>query len=261
MNTLTMNTLTMNTLMIALQNTSGSGGIWDAVVRIATPLNLAAFALAVVLFIVLKGRGSKVSPAIWVVIVLLVAIPVSASVYGEFFSRTAIYRLRVTVVEAQGVAVKNEEETEGVEVWSSLGGEPKRVKGGWQFDIPSASKPKDGKLSIYASKKSAFLNGQTDLILGDDFNPATIVNLKRDDSAKVRGQVLDHRNRGVAGVRVLVVGYESEAIITKEGGNFELQAHAAAGQQILVHAEKAGYQLTKQHIPAGNESAELILER
>jgi hypothetical protein len=247
-------------MMIPLLNISESGGIWDAVIKIATPLNLAAFALAVVLFIVLKSRGSKVSPAIWIVIVLLVAIPIGASVYNEFFTRTAIYRLRVTVVEPQGIAVKDEAEAEGVEVWSSLGGEPKRVKGGWQFDIPSAAKPKDGKLSIHASKKSAFLTGRTDLTLADDFNPAVIVDLRRDE-AKVRGQVIDAGKRGVAGVRVFVAGYESEAIITKDGGNFELPAHAVAGQQTLLYAEKTGYRPARQYHPAGDVPAELILER
>ncbi|HZF38369.1 MAG TPA: carboxypeptidase-like regulatory domain-containing protein [Blastocatellia bacterium] len=248
-------------MMIPLLNISESGGIWDAVIKIATPLNLSAFALAVVLFIVLKSRGSKVSPAIWIVIVLLVAIPIGASVYSEFFTRTAIYRLRVTVVEPQGIAVKDEAEAEGVEVWSSLGGEPKRVKGGWQFDIPSAGKPKDGKLSIYASKKSAFLAGRTDLTLADDFNPAIIIDLRRDDSAKVKGQVIDTGKRGVAGVRVFVVGYESEAIITKDGGNFELPAHVADGQQTLLYAEKTGYRPARQYQPAGDKPAELILER
>jgi hypothetical protein len=248
-------------MMIALLNISESGGIWDAVIKIATPLNLAAFALAVVLFIVLKGRGSRLSPAIWIVIVLLVVIPVGASVYSEIVARTAIYRLRVTVVEQQGIAVKDEEEAKGVEVWSSLGGEPKRVKGGWQFDIPNAAKPKDGKLSIFASKKSAFLAGRSDLTLGDDYNPAVIVNLSRDDSAKVRGQVIDARNRGVAGVRVFVSGYESEAIITKDGGNFELPAHAADGQQILLHAEKKGYRPAREYLSAGDKPVELILER
>src|SRR5262245_44039972 len=248
-------------MMITLLNIFESGGIWDAVIKIATPLNLAAFALAVVLFIALKSRGRRVSPAVWIVIVLLVLIPVGASVYSEFFTRTAIYRLRVTVVEAQGIAVKDEEEAKGVKVWSSLGGEPKRVKGGWQFDIPNASKPKDGKLSIYASKESAFLTGSADLILADDFNPAIIVNLKRDDSAKVRGQVIDRRNRGVAEVRVFVSGYESEAVITKDGGNFELPAHAAAGQTILLHAEKTGYRPARLYRPAGDKPVELILER
>jgi hypothetical protein len=247
--------------MIALLNLSELGGVWDAVIKIATPLNLAAFALAVVLFIVLKSRGRKISPAIWIVIVLLVLIPVGASVYSEFFTRTAIYRLRVTVVEAQGIAVKDEEEAKGVKVWSSLGGEPKRVMSGWQFDIPNAAKPKDGKLSIFASKESAFLTGRTDLILADDFNPAVIVNLRRDDSAKVRGRVIDVRQGGVAGVRVFVSGYGSEAVITDVGGNFELPAHAADGQQILLHAEKKGYRPAREHQPAGDKPVELILER
>jgi len=248
-------------MMIVLLNISESVGIWNAVIKIATPWNLAAFALAVVLFIVLKSRGKRVSPAVWIVITLLVAIPIGASVYSEFLAKTGIYRLRVIVVDPQGIAVKNEEEAEGVEVWSSLGGEPQRVKAGWQFEIPSAGKPKDGKLSIYASKNSAFLTGRTDLILADDFNPAITVNLRRDDSATVRGQVIDAGKRGVAGARVFVVGYESEAIITKDGGAFELPAHAAAGQTTLLAAEKPGYRPARQYQPAGNEPVELILER
>jgi hypothetical protein len=248
-------------MMIALLNISESSGIWDAVIKIATPLNLAAFALAVVLFITLKSRGRKISPAIWIVIVLLVAIPISASVYSEINSKTAIYRLRVTVVDPQGIAVKDEEEAEGVQVWSTLGGEPKRVKGGWQFDIPSASKPKDGNLSIFASKKSAFLTGRADLILADDYAPAIIVNLKRDDSAQVRGQVIDGNNQGVAGAKVFVVGYGSEATVTNADGNFELPAHAATGQITLLQAEKPGYRPASLHHPAGREPATLKLQR
>jgi hypothetical protein len=242
-------------VVISLLNLADLGGIWEAVVKIATPLNLAAFALAVVLFIVLRSRGRKVPISVWIVILLLVIIPIGASVYTQLAGRTSIYNLRVTVVDPQGVPV------EDAKVWSSFGGEPKRVAGGWQFDIPDAGKPKDGKLAIYASKESAFLTGNAELALGNDPNPAVIVNLKRDDTAKVRGQVVDERNRAVAGARVSVVGYESEAIITKEGGNFELPAHAAIGQPVFLYAEKNGYRATKRQHQAGNEPAELILER
>lgn len=69
-------------MIVTLINLAESGGIWEAVIKVATPLNLAAFALAVVLFIVLKSRGRKVSPAIWAVIVALVTIPIGASVYS-----------------------------------------------------------------------------------------------------------------------------------------------------------------------------------
>jgi imidazolonepropionase-like amidohydrolase len=72
---------------------------------------------------------------------------------------------------------------------------------------------------------------------GGIWNAVITVNLKRDDSATVRGQVIDAGKRGVVVVRVFV-GYESEAIITKDGGNFELPAHAAAGQTTLFAAVK-----------------------
>jgi hypothetical protein len=231
--------------MIALLNISESGGIWEAVIKIATPLNLAAFALAVVLFIVLKSRGRKVSPAVWIVIVLLVAIPIGASVYGEIIARTSIYRVRVTVVDPQGVPV------EDARVWSSFGGEPKKVMGGWQFDIPGASRPKDGNLIIYASKDNDLLTGRTSLILDRDSNPAVTVNLMRDDTAKVRGQVVNGEGQTVAGARVFVVGYELEAAVTKEGGNFELPEHAAPNQDVLLHAEKDGLIAQKWHSIGG----------
>jgi hypothetical protein len=241
--------------MIALLNIAESGGIWEAVIKIATPLNLAAFALAVVLFIVLKSRGRKVSPAVWIVIVLLVAIPIGASIYGEIIARTSIYRVRVTVVDPQGVPV------EDARVWSSFGGEPKKVMGGWQFDIPGASRPKDGNLIIYASKDNDWLTGRTSLILDSDSNPAIAVNLKHDKTARMRGQVVNGRNQPVAGARVFVDGYESEAVITNDRGDFELPAHAAVNEQVLLRAEKSAYQPTSLYHPAGSEAAILTLNK
>jgi hypothetical protein len=241
--------------MLLTLNPAESSGIWDAVIKIGNPWNLAAFALAVVLFIVMRNRKHAIPVIAWVVIVLLVALPIGASVYRALINDNAIYRPRVTVLDLQHIPI------EDARVWSSFGGEPKRVAGGWQFDIPEASKPKDGKLTIFASKESAFLIGQTDLMLGNEHNPAVTVNLRIDDSAKVRGQVLDIERRAISGARVCVVGYESDAILTKEGGNFELPAHAAVNQQILLHAEKPGYKPTRQQHPAGDTPAELILER
>jgi len=170
-------------MMIALLNISELGGIWDAVIRIATPWSLAAFALVVVFLIVLKSRGKNVSPAIWIVILLLVAIPTSAWLYGRTINKTSIYRVRVIVVDPRGEPVIDEEGAEGVEVWSSPDAKPKKVKGGWQFVIPYDARPTGGKLVIYASKKSASLRGKTDLILADDFYPAIVVTLRPDDAA------------------------------------------------------------------------------
>jgi hypothetical protein len=166
-----------------------------------------------------------------------------------------IYRVRVTVVTPQNVPV------EDAKVWSSFGGEPKQVSGGWQFDIPNASKPQGGQLSIFALRETDSLTGQADLVLNHDYNPAVIIKLNRDDSAKLHGQVVDGNNNAIVGARVFVVGYENETIITKQGGNFELPAHAALGEMVNLHAEKSGYRSVTQEHPAGNHPATLVLEK
>jgi len=166
-----------------------------------------------------------------------------------------IYRVRAIVLDLQGTP------TDEARVWSTLGGELAKVSGGWKAEIPAASKPVDGKLTIFAAKESAFLTGQAGLILSSDYNPTVTITLRHDVSAKVRGQVIDKRNRAVAGARVFVVGYESEAIITKDGGNFDLPAHAASKQEVLLHAEKKGTGAVKQWHRAGDSPAILMLER
>jgi hypothetical protein len=170
-------------------------------------------------------------------------------------SNVGIYRVRITVINPQNVPV------EDAKVWSSFGGEPKKVAGGWQFDIPNASKPQDGQLSIFALRENDFLTGQADLVLGNDYNPVVTIKLKLDDSARVRGQIVDEKNRAIEKARVFVVGYETEIVTTREGGNFELPAHTAVGQMVTLHAEKPGYQTVTQEHPAGNHPATLVLEK
>jgi len=69
--------------------------------------------------------------------------------------------------------------TEDARVWSSLGGEGKKVSGGWEFDIASSTMPVEKTLDIYASEESAFLTGHTSLLLTTDHNPVVRVGLQR----------------------------------------------------------------------------------
>ena len=136
--------------------------LFKAAARISTPWALAAFAIAAIVFLLAKRRG-KVPPTAWagiVGIVLLGLVPIIAQL-----GSLAIYRVRVTVVGPQGTPV------EDAKVWSSMGGEPKKVAGGWQFDIPAAARPADGKLTIWASVDAAYLKGSQELELAGDRNP------------------------------------------------------------------------------------------
>lgn len=232
--------------------------LFQTAAGISNQWSLAAFAIAAILYFVLKRRG-KVPAIAWACIVAIVLVglaPILASVYIEKARLPdPIYRVRVTVLDPQRVPVDD------AKVWSSMGGEVKKVAGGWQFDIPAASKPADGKLTVYTAVPSAFLTGSQELQLADDRNPAVAVQLAKDASATVRGIVVDGSGQAIAGARVSVVGYESEAVVTQAGGNFLLPAHAASGQQVQLHAERAGYAAATQWHPAGDEPATLVLDR
>ncbi|HKQ04412.1 MAG TPA: hypothetical protein VJ464_04735 [Blastocatellia bacterium] len=235
-------------------------GVWDAIADVKTVISLTAFAMAVVLVVTvayLRSKRRKIPNAFWVVILALVLMGVAATLIkpGEVDRRGDVYRVRVTVLSPEQTPV------EDAKVWSSFGGEPKKVAGGWQFDIPAASKPQDSRVIFYATRENAFLTGKQEARLDNDFNPAVTISLRHDDSARVRGQVVDRSNRGIVGARVFVVGHEAEAVVTKEGGNFDLPSHAAVDQQVSIHAEKAGYRGVSQWHPAGDTPAILTLER
>jgi hypothetical protein len=165
-----------------------------------------------------------------------------------------VTRLRVLVLGPNGSPV------EDAKVWTSVGGEPKQVAGGWEFDIPFSKRPEDGRITVHASKETAYQSGSSEVRLGNDLAPSATVRLAADLSAMVRGIVQDGAGNALEGVRVSVVGHEGEAVTTGPGGQFVLPAHAADGQQVQLHAEKASYAAVTQFHPAGDFPATLILE-
>jgi hypothetical protein len=169
-------------------------------------------------------------------------------------NESSLYRVRVIVISPDQIPV------EDAKVWSSFGGEPKKVAGGWQFDIPEASIPKKTTLTFYASKETAFLKGQEKLVLGNDFNPVVTIQLKKKTSSVVRGIVLDSESRAIEGVHVTIAGYK-EKVITAGDGHFVLHTPQAKGQQVLIHAEKQGYKPVTQWHQAGDEPATIVLDK
>ncbi len=166
-----------------------------------------------------------------------------------------LVRLRVLLLSPEGSPV------EDARVWTSVGGEPKQVAGGWEFDIPISKLPADGRVTVHASKESAFLSGSGEVRLGADLAPSVMVRLAANPSITVRGIVLDEAGNALEGVRVSIVGHEGEAISTGSAGQFVLPVHAADGQQVQLHAEKAGYEPVTQFHPAGTFPANLILDK
>ncbi len=224
---------------------------------ISTMWSLAAFVVIAVLFMAMGRRNGKSNRgllAILIPLLLFAAIPIVGSLLADVYkTRPSIYELRVMVVDAQNTPV------EDAKVWSSFGGEPKRVAGGWQFDIPAASVGGDHKLTVYASREAAFLKGQNEVTLGSDFHPNATIRLMHPETT-IRGIVIDEEGHAVEGATVTVVGYGKEAVVTQADGGFDLPAHAANGQQVELHAEKNGWAASGGWYPAGSAPAEVVLK-
>jgi hypothetical protein len=200
-------------------------------------------------------RVVSVAAVLAVLAVILGAVVDLNAVWSWFRSvPPELYRIRVTVVDSTDLPVDN------AKVWSSFGGEPKKVAGGWEFNIPRTAIPKDGLLTVFASRPAAFELGSRRLQLAQEPNPALTLRLERDLSAQVRGIVVDSSNRAIAGARVCVVGFESEAAATGPTGGFVLPAHAADGQQVQLHVEKQGYGAVTEFQPAGRAAVTIVLD-
>jgi hypothetical protein len=219
--------------------------------RINNPVAVVAFVSVIALsafWLVPRAKRTKIAKILLVGVIFLGSLPLAAHVYLE--SR-GIYHIRAIILGQDGSPV------EDAEVTCSIGGEPKRVRGGWEFDIPSQTRPVDGKVVLFASKKSAFLTGSTPIVLGRDYYPTVTVQLISDNSAMIRGVVVDGHNRAVAGATVSISGF-ADVAMTDEAGNFALPAHAADGQIVRIRVQK-GTLITSQSVPAGRTPVELML--
>lgn len=233
--------------------------MWENALEVAShithPVAVAAVALvfAAYLFtIAIKKKESHVTWFLVAVILLLGLAPILSSAYLQ--SR-GLYVVRVFVLGIN----KQPIDDPSVGVTSSNGGEPKEIKGGWEFDIPPQSRPADGKLKLFASAKNAFLTGNSTLVLDKDYFPTTEITLSQDTSAMVRGTVIDEHRRSVAGAQVSISGY-SDIAITDKMGNFVLPAHAADGQMVHLRAQE-DQRTADVFATAGNEPVELVLKR
>ena len=237
--------------------------IFETAAKVGNAWSLSAFAIAALTVIValalkkknLSKNANRMIAGIIVATVLVVivaALPPAVRAYRESHG---IYRLRVTVEDPGGMT------TNDAKVTSSIGGEPKKVEGGWEFDIPTGSKPKDGKLTVYAEVKSAFLKGKQDVELTNDYNLTAQVRLDHDRTAHIRGRVVDRAGNPIADVQVSVVGYESEAVPTGTLGQFDLPAHAAEGQPVQIAAFKKGFGSFSEWKQAGDQPETVVLDR
>ena len=162
--------------MLLLQGSDVMPKDWTGIIQAASKSPLGILALMILFLGVLgyfffKDADAKIKA------VMYLAMLGGVIGYGVSISRATSnvgsesYRVRVIVVDSHQTPVGD------AKVWSSIGGEPMKVEGGWLFVVPKDSKPLDGKVTFYASKDAAFLKGQVPLQLATvRMGPRCVVN-------------------------------------------------------------------------------------
>jgi hypothetical protein len=195
-----------------------------------------------------KGR----SHIKWLLVAAVLVLGLAPLVSSTYLQSRGLYIVRVFVLGL------DKQPVDDARVTSSNEGEPKKIQGGWEFDIPPQSRPADGKLRLFASEKDAFLAGNSTVVLDKDYFPTVEIQLEHDTSAMVRGDVIDEHGRPVAVAHVSVPGY-ADVAVTDQMGNFVLPAHAADGQIVQVRAQKDQLVGTLS-VPAG-KTFDLVIKR
>ncbi len=220
--------------------------------HVTHPVTVAAFALVFAAFAFRLAIQAKKPRIAWILAAGIIVLGLAPLAASTFLQSRGVYRIRVIVLGPDHSPM------EGASVISSSGGEPKKVQDGFEFDIPPQTRPADGKIVFFASENSAFLNGNSTVVLAEDYYPSTTIQLTSDTSAMIRGVVVDEHHKSVVGATVSVPGYQDVAV-TDKMGNFALPAHVADGQIVQVRAQK-GQMEGSLSIPAGRLPVELVIK-
>lgn len=225
---------------------------------ISTMWSIAAFTIALIFYLAI--RKTRPNPFAWgalVAMVVLGLVPIIGTMYADRMKvlgqYQAVYEVRVSVREMAGNA-----SISNATVHSSVGIDPAFIDSVWEFKIPSALKPADGKIEFLADVPSEFERGSATVVLGDDFHPVTTISVEPYPDAIVRGNIFDENRKALNGASVRVAGYK-DTTISADGGAFELPAHAPAGTEVELLVEKPGYIPVNQGHPAGRFPATVVL--
>lgn len=239
-----------------------------AIASVSDGWRIAAFAIAGLLvatkLVLASGRGSSKSGekpeqgkilflvAFFICILGLTPILADAWLKSKPTGPPDVYRLRVIVLDPQHTPV-----TGAILRTAALNDTATNNQGVAELTLPRATLTAGGKITIYADLDAEGLHTSKDIQLAADPNPTETIELKSVRDAFVSGLVEDDHSSPISGASVSILGGDTG--LTRPDGTFTLKANAAVGQDVRLHAEKAGYQPVDQDHPAGRGEATIVL--
>lgn len=208
---------------------------------IAVPLWVLGVALLLVIGAFWQIRRAQVALPSWMfsaalaVIVLFGFGPFAATRYIE---SQGIHYVRVEVLDPDGQRVT------GAAVQSTLPSPLARAGSGWQQTVAPANLPPDLSVTYSATQDAAKLAGSKTLTLGPDYFPTVTIQLVGLPPNKIRGIVLDHAGKPLAGAFITLADFPAMATSGPDG-TFEMPVHAGNDQAITVRAQKGSNSIAR----------------
>src|SRR5713101_5468291 len=115
--------------------------------HITHPVTIAAFALVFAAFALGLALRAKRPRMAWILAAGIIVLGLAPLAAATFLQSQGVYRVRIIALGPDQLPIEN------AHVTSSIGGEPKKVEGGWEFDVPPQTRPADGKVVLFASEK------------------------------------------------------------------------------------------------------------
>jgi hypothetical protein len=223
---------------------------FNAAVKVTSAWGLSAFIAAIVLcalYLSMRNKSKPVPMMAWIVLVIAIVVP-SLGGLVRTFVQDPLYHVRVTVLDSENRSISN------AEVSTDPFGVMKQVGNAWEAEISKATVPSGGTLQVRAEADSADgrLSGTQTVTLGSDSNVSVSIVLQAPRNARISGIVIDDSvGNAIANARVSVVGHGNEEKPTDSSGFFDLDAHVARGQPVLLHTQAEGFLPDNQQYLAG----------
>lgn len=242
--------------------------LFEVVSRISTPLALAGV-VVIALFLVYrdivrrlnfpKNRSyelaTRIIKSFFVLGIIALAfglIGYGIKVFSSAPNKNSLYRVRVVALDPRGQPVSD------ARISSAPDGKQNQSGTEYQIELSESNLPQDRKLRVWATKDDAIFTGAGEVVLKDDYNPVLTIQLNRETSARIKGQVNDENGNPISGVTVYLRNYPNEKTATDARGYFDLPAHAAPNEYVHLFIEDGRYQSWNDVLPAGGESPAII---
>lgn len=167
-------------------------------------------------------------------------------------SQPQIYSIRVQVLDPEGNPMS------AATIRGDVQNEPQRTPDGWwEFEVPLAKVPYDGRITLWA-EADGWRGGSQTVLLGADPNPTVAISLLPPES-RLAGNVESTAGSGIEGATVTATDVAIVSTVTDLHGRFQLTLPVPRDTQVRIRAEHPDFDGVQNFCYSGRDQCSLVM--